>query len=123
MRLVLDEKCEWNRVTVTHLYLGLRSVEVDPRLRAELSLYPTVFVALPFAMSDDRSAKSVTKDSVPGARLFPSYFGALGIGAFDAGTGPNCGDADSDGIPNIAEQIRNSYERLIADPGASRKGT
>lgn len=123
VRLTLDEACPWNRVTSTHLSLGLRPTDVDRRLRAELSLYPTVFVALPFAMSDDRSATSVTKDGVPGTRLFPSYFGALGIGAFDAGTGPNCGDADSDGIPNIAEQIRNSYERLIADPGVGRKGT
>ena len=123
VRLALDETCTWNRVTATHLYLGLRPVEVDPRVRAELSLYPTVFVALPFAMSDDRSATSVTKDSVPGTRLFPSYFGSFGARGFDSGAGPNCGDADSDGIPNIAEQIRQSYERLIADPGAGRKGT
>ena len=123
VRLALDETCTWNRVTATHLYLGLRPMDVDRRLRAELSLYPTVFVALPFVMSDDRSATSVTGESVPGTRLFPSYFGALGAGAFDSGAGPNCGDADGDGVPNIAERIRSAYERLIAAPGAGRKGT
>lgn len=69
------------------------------------------------------SATSVTEGSVPGTRLFPSFFGFLDARAFDACTGPNCGDSDHDGIPNIAERIRNFYERLVADPGAGRSGT
>jgi hypothetical protein len=64
----------------------------------------------------------VIDGAVPGTLLFPSYFGAIGAGAFDASAGPNCGDADADGIPNIAERIRGYFERSIGRPDAGKKG-
>jgi hypothetical protein len=45
-----------------------------------------------------------------------------GAGAFDASAGPNCGDADADGIPNIAERIRGYFERGSGRPDAGKKG-
>ena len=50
------------------------------------------------------------------------YFGAIGAGAFDASAGPNCGDSDADGIPNIAERIRGYFERGSGRPDAGKKG-
>lgn len=123
VRLGLDETCPWNRVTSTHLMAALRPVSVDDRLNAELKAYPTVFVALPFQMSAQSAATSSTGGIVSGTQLFPSYFGAMGAGAFDTtGTG-NCDDADGDGITNLAERIRKSYETRIANQCGSQNGT
>ncbi len=105
VRLTLDEACPWNRVTSTHLSLGLRPQPIDQRFRAELSAYPTVFVVLPFVMRDGGSATSTTGGTVAGTQIFPSYFGHLRLTASDAAAGPNCGDADNDGIPNLVERI------------------
>jgi hypothetical protein len=120
--LSLDKACAWNETTATHLRVGLRPVTVDPRLHAELSAYPTLFMVLPFRRLDDGRATSVTDGAVPGTLLFPSYFGAIGAGAFDAAAGPNCGDSDADGIPNIAERIRGYFERGSGRPDAGKKG-
>jgi hypothetical protein len=119
--LSLDKACAWNETTATHLRVGLRPVTVDPRLHAELSAYPTLFMVLPFRRLDDGRATSVTDGAVPGTLLFPSYFGAIGAGAFDASAGPNCGDSDADGIPNIAERIRGYFERGSGRPDAGKK--
>ena len=48
--------------------------------------------------------------------------GAIGAGAFDASNGPNCGDADVDGIPNLAERIRGYFERSSGGPNVGKKG-
>ena len=74
-------------------------------------------VLAPFAQRrqvDDDHAKSIVQV------LAESL---LGTGAFDAANGPNCGDADGDGIPNLAERIRKFYERSIGTRGARRTGT
>lgn len=119
--LSLDKACAWNETTTTHLRVGLRPVADDPQLNAELSAYPAVLLVLPFQREGDGQATSVTDGAVPGTQLFPSYFGSIGPGAFDAANGPNCGDADGDGIPNLAERIRSFYARSIGNPGAGRK--
>jgi len=122
VRLALDETCPWNRVTSTHLMMGLRPASVDERLNAELRAYPTFFVALPFQIGEHGSATSSTGGVVSGSQLFPTYFGAMALGAFDTAEGLNCGDADADGVTNLAERIRKSYETRIANLCGSQNG-
>ena len=122
VRLALDETCPWNRVTSSHLMMGLRPACIDERLHAELKAYPTIFVTLPFHMSAQGSATSSTGGSVAGTEIFPSYFGALAGGAFDTTGAANCGDADGDGVTNLAERIRKSYETRIANQCGSQGG-
>ncbi len=57
------------------------------------------------------------------SRSCPPQLTDHGAGAFDASAGPNCGDADADGIPNIAERIRGYFERGSGRPDAGKKGT
>ena len=122
IRLALDEACPWNRATSSHLMMGLRPASIDERLNAEMKAYPTVFVTLPFHLGADGSATSATGGLVAGTEIFPSYFGALASWAFDATGASNCGDADGDGVTNLAERIRKSYETRIANQCGSQIG-
>jgi hypothetical protein len=46
----------------------------------------------------------------------------LAGGAFDTTGAANCGDADGDGVTNLAERIRKSYETRIANQCGSQSG-
>jgi len=124
INLALDRTCPFNRVTADSIQVALVPTAVDPTISAELACYPTVWMVLPVTAAVAGQMCSALLQETPGDSLLPNYYSGIAIPQEDVPipVGGNCGDANGNGIPDLADRIRQSYSRLVEAQCGSASG-